>query len=131
MILSLDRQVTSYELSHDLVEADVAMNTMFFWVNYIDGRIQVETARVAKKQHQFCSAYTSSELGYLLPACVKTFWRMVEDKGPRYFCEYEAEDIEPIGTRAKTEVDARGLMLIEISKLKTIPKTEFWRYYED
>lgn len=106
------------------------MNTMFFWVNYLDGRLKVETAIVAKRQHRFCSAYTSSELGLLLPFNTKTFWRHVDDKGPRWFCEYESEDIEPIGTRAKTEPNARGLMLLEILKLDT-PKTLFWKNYED
>ena len=132
MILSLDRQVTNVELSHELVEADVPMNTRFFWVFYLDGRIQVEPASIAKKQQRICSAYLSCELGYLLPKYVKTFWRPVDDQGSRQFCTYENEEqeIELITTTALTEADARGLMLLKILKTD-IPKTEFWKDDED
>ena len=132
MILLLDHQVTSFELSHDLVEADVVMNTIFFWVSYLDGRIKVESAAVAKRQHRFCSAYTSGELGILLPTQVQTLWRYVDDQGPRWICTYENEEegVALITTQEQTEADARGKMLLEILKIK-LPKTKFWKENEE
>lgn len=132
MILSLDRQVTNYELSHDLVEADAAMNTTYFWVRYLDGRITIEPARIAKKQQRFCSAYLSCELGILLPIKTVTYWR-VNETGPQWICTYtdKYNDLSPIETQGDTEADARGRMLLKIIKQTTIPKTEFWRHYEN
>jgi len=132
MILSLDRQVTNYELSHDLVKADVAMNTMFFWVTYLEGHITIESAAVAKKHKQFCSAYLSSELGQLLPAEVQTFWRFNSEVIPQWYCTYQNKDEDiSLETHGKTEADVRGHMLLEILKIKNIPKNIFWKEREE
>ena len=67
--MKIQHQVSNLKLSKKLRDLGVPQESIFFWIDYQDNRgsrLAIDEWREAKK-HPTYSAYTTSELGVLLP----------------------------------------------------------------
>lgn len=134
--MTLEQQVVSLELAKRLKELGVKQESLFFWCNFgkddwrgpysdIDGTCfrypntpgSYDFTR--KECSDYCSAFTSAELGEMLPSLDCRSYRVIPKE---WICEYGrylavAFDTE---SKAQTEVDARAKMLIYLLENKLI-----------
>ena len=119
MVLELEKQVTSLELSKELKELDVNQNTLFSWIEYPDGTFHVELTKYAislgEKEKELFAAFTVAEHGEALPFNYTALKHMSMEKwfGVEFFM---GDTAKSIGVDAKTEVDARAKIRIYLIK---------------
>lgn len=127
--------VTNLELSKKLQELGVPQKSLFYWKKYfVNGEERIEPQmNVPEDYPQRCSAFTSGELGKLLPnyyeaghvfktdeAGVWWFDTRKNDKG-NWVVGYECEDLDDgVWFHDDTEANARAKMLIYLIENRLI-----------
>ncbi len=108
--MELSKQVTSKDLSMRLKSLGVPQNSLFYWLNGLLGSHSLKeiqdlewTNTNGLSKHQIFSAFTSSEIGEMLPDHSYSFF--VNDKWGCTCSETPTNQI------ADTEAECRGLML--------------------
>lgn len=121
--MKLENQVVSLELAKKLKELGVPQESLFYWYDFKDGKTSLETKEARRNDCAWCntycmsdvsSAYTSAELGEMLPDNFHTF-RKGDQK---YWCGLDTrlfnifENAWWNHEEEHTEADARAKMLI-------------------
>ena len=131
--MKLESQLTNREISQKLEKLGVPQDSLYYWVWCLVGE---EHTKIVKKSFvndkwDSCSAYTVAELGNILP------WDILKIKGGKYLtdlsvnmghdwwsrlnaCSDSENNIYNHKEVAKTEANARGLMLEYLIKNKLI-----------
>lgn len=107
--MSIEEQVTNYQLAQMLKELSIEQESLWYWIN--DGKkVWVQQPSPSMWIHTY-SAFTVSELGKLLPY---GFWCC---KNIAYKKPYESS-LDQHTERGLTEADSRAKLLIYITKKK-------------
>jgi len=115
--MDIEKQVCSFELSKQLKTLGIKQDSLFWWkgtstkANIVYNRVGVTTG----KNHIICSAFTTSELGFLLPPFDIDYYQF----GEYWYCRYRKNKIDKTIPN-KNEVNARAEMLIYITKNKMV-----------
>ena len=139
MVLELEKQITSLELSRELRELGVKQDSIYYWVQgggYPDdwGKSTLESERQIKNYDKdfVCSAFTVAEHGEALPGEIsilgtKYYLNMGKiDSQKIFYVRYTNQDIYDTVRKvnSKTEADARAKMRIILIKDKLIEVNE-------
>lgn len=135
MILPLEQQVCSLESAKRLKELGFSQESLFYWFPFSKGihewqivKLEQENVKGWKhfrknnKDFYFYSAYTTAELGELLPAtidnkygdCTRWFNSRITSKACVWYENNRAE--ERLEFCEDTEAEARALMLIYLAE---------------
>ena len=108
------RHVTSLALSRKLKEAGLTAGSYFQWCAWPDGTHTIERGRriTGKKVHEDVSAWTSGELGEMLPTGAET-WRNTQIWFAEFTMPGDPEVRENL-FNAATEAEARGKLLLHL-----------------
>jgi len=123
--MKLEQQVTSLELSKQLKKLGFEQDSLFYW-NKIKEVIRIETFMAYEMNgNTSCSAFTSSELGEMLP---EGYFTYAIQKIPKTWQvgDYRYENHKPVDNIYKelniwtfgsnTEANARAKMLIYLKE---------------
>lgn len=116
--MTIEKAVTNLELSLKLQKLGIKQSSIFYWERdekENDWSISYSGWDWDPNAIQ-CAAYTSSELGEILPKYFQTkkSWAEYPDKAPFYqvWCEELKFEGNPWIVSADTEADARGMMVV-------------------
>ncbi len=124
--LEIEDIIISLELAMELKRLDVRQNSLFYWYapNGNLGKITIESASNFTYPEGSFAAFTSTELGYLLPeACTTWKWHEGGKKGwscKRWVCTKTEIDHVEMG---ETEAEVRAKMLIFLIKNRLVFQT--------
>jgi len=125
--MKLENQVCSLELANKLKELGVPQTSLYFWVQQKGQNPAVISRSKAKRilswHKQIVSAFTSAELGEMLPYTIvavasgeesKDTWYLAVNKAREWWNVEYSNLLNDIYTQASedTEADARAKMLI-------------------
>ena len=128
--MKLEDQVVSLGLARKLKKLGVKQESLWYWWKSKIGKFYLTLEHAIPQGYNSYSAFTTSELGKLLPAsllinnleCSLKLW--CNDSGDYWYCGYGINGVLEInGSRANadTEANARAKMLIYLleQELKT------------
>ena len=134
--MKIEKQVTSLDLSKSLKSLGVKQDSYFQWFTKVDddgdtGIWEVKECRQFGSKG-YCSAFTTTELGEMLPdafidvedSLERQFELVLIKEGEEYkvYYEYFIESVRTSEFTEKIEANARAKMLIYLLENKLIPK---------
>ena len=113
--MTLESQVASLELCKRLKELGVKQESYFIWIESLHENRIVQSSNTPHETRIICSAFTSAELGEMLPSMTPSKLADTSVTERRWSCGMYPDDF-----RAQTEADARAAMLIYLIKQKLV-----------
>lgn len=131
--MTLEKKVTSLDLSKRLKELGVKQESLFYWSFYKDqSQVLYPQQEVFKESWKldpnYCSAFTVAELGEMLPDKIRPenqwdhyiLYSMKNTSDGEWVVRYEINKTVWCATAGDTETNARAKMLIYLLENKLI-----------